>query len=219
MPRILINVASIRKLADASFTSQIIVTDKDDNKSFYACRLDQNGSLNSKNIYEFINGKWILSALDDHLVSSIKSRLVGVIHRTRFLYKRTIPSANKDARFAMFKDAVIDVGSAVKGHVLKIDDRVFTTHNAMDITPNGSDTKLIKFEMLGAPEIKGTIDISNDKALFDRIKAQFDFASKLHSRVINSRPVGGGSWASHQNDRKLFGRSTMDHRKLQRSRS
>ena len=218
-----IKAKSVRKHSDGSYSAQVIVEDQDDNKAFYACRLNENGSIDADNLYEFVSGQWRLTSIDGVIVGSIRVLFTHLVNLTSHLYKRAVVSVKGETRHAMYSDAVLSISSNFStAHALKVGDRVFYTHDAASLTPNSNSTvdrpEIIRFEVLGAAGIKGYVNLDDDPALKARLQKQYDFAYKAYSRARDSRPIGGMSWASLQNDRKEFGRSTRNHRELQRSR-
>lgn len=212
-----IKAKSVRKHSDGSYSAQVIVEDQDDNKAFYACRLNKDGSIDADNLYEFVCGQWRLTHLSADLIKGFKRQLMGLVKLTGHLFKRAMVSSSGETRYAMYSDTVISVSNGFDGgHGLKVGDRVFYTHDAIDLTPINSS--IIRFEVLGMPFVNGHINLDDNPALKARLQKQHDFAYKAYSRARDSRPIGGMSWASLQNDRKEFGRSTRNHRELQRSR-
>lgn len=117
----------------------------------------------------------------------------------------------------MYVDTVLYV-STDSGHAIKIDDKLFYTASPRELLPLGGLTSSIRYTLLSDPSVSDSIDLANDANLKRRLEAQFEQAYKQYMRIVNSRPIGGGSWADVQNARKEFGQSRFNHRELQRSR-
>lgn len=215
----MVNIKSIRHYeADGSFCGQIITSDAEGNNVFYACRLNGANKLDTSEAYQFVTGKWQTVTINSELASTLEAALKKVISVTNNAYRRKHVADDGSVSYSMYADTVLYVSSDVQGHAIKIDDKLFYTHSPRDLLPPTGITTNIRYTLLGDPSVSDYLDMSKDSGTKIRLEKQFVIAREKYMRIVRSRPIGGGSWAGVQNDRKEFGKSRYNHRELQRSR-
>lgn len=215
-----LNLKSVVKYANGTFGGQVIAEDNDGNKTFYACRVkrlnDFKVELDRENIYQFVDSHWEKVSVDGAKAIKLTSPLRTLIADYGHLFIKDVSKKKDGSRFGMYSDTVVSPATSLKGHKLKIGNKVFTTKDAYWLVGHGQET--IEYQVIGD---SGTyrLNIAKDTRMADRLNKQFEVAKENRMRGVNSRPVGGGSWAANQDARKEFGRSRYDRRQLERSRS
>ena len=213
-----VNVKSVRKYQkDGSYCAQLITADTDGNHSFYACRLSGSNTLDTNEAYQYVNREWQPVTVDSELAKSLEGALKRLVSVTGNAYKRKHNAADGSISYSMYVDTVLYV-STDGGHAIKIDDKLFYTASPRELLPFGGLTSTIRYTLLSDPSVSATVDLATDANLKRRLETQFEQAYKQYMRIVNSRPIGGGSWADVQNARKEFGQSRFNHRQLQRQR-
>lgn len=214
-----VNIQSVRKYPGVSVCAQIVTSDKDDNQAFYGCRIIPTG-FDSENIYQFVDSRWQKVTLTDELIAVLEASLNALLKIAGHALKRKTKDSKGRECLVMYRDAIISVGVNLGGHYIKIGDRLFETHSSMDITQNGVGNKNIPFSILGTPRLLQRLSMNLDDYpdIKARLQKQFNVARSKSERIRDSQPIGGMSWASAQDDRKEFGRSSCDNRQLQRGR-
>ena len=213
-----VNIKSVRKYQkDGSYCAQLITSDATGNNSFYACRLSGSNQLDTSEAYQYVNRSWQLVTVDSELAKSLEAALKRLVSVTGNAYKRKHEAADGSISYSMYVDTVLYV-STDSGHAIKIDDKLFYTASPRELLPFGGLMTTIRYTLLSDPSVSATADLATDANLKRRLEAQFEQAYKQYMRIVNSRPIGGGSWADVQNARKEFGQSRFNHRQLQRQR-
>lgn len=215
-----LNLKSVVKYANGTFGGQVITKDSKGNKTFYACRAKRLDAfkveLDRENIYHFVDSHWEKVSVDDTSAMELTRPLRTFIADYGHLFIKDVSKKKDGSRFGMYSDTVVSTATSLKGHKLKVGDRIFTTKDAYWLVGHGQET--IEYQVIG-DSATYRLNLAQDTRMADRLNKQFEVAKRNRMRGVNSRPVGGGSWADVQNDRKEFGRSRYDHRQLQRSRS
>lgn len=215
-----LNLKSVVKYANGTFGGQVIAEDNDGNKTFYACRVkrlnDFKVELDRENIYQFVDSHWEEVSVDGAKAIKLTSPLRTLIADYGHLFIKDVSKKKDGSRFGMYSDTVVSPATSLKGHKLKIGNKVFTTKDAYWLVGHGQET--IEYQVIGESDTR-RLNIAKDTRMADRLNKQFDKAKERRSRGVNSRLIGGMSRAAHQNDRKEFGRSCNDHSQLERSRS
>ena len=215
----MVNIKSIRKYEnDGSFCAQIITSDAEGNNAFYACRLSGSNKLDTGEAYQFVFGKWEPITLKSELANFLEASFKRIISVTNNAYRRKHVADDGSVSYSMYADTVLYVSNETRGHAIKIDDKLFYTHSPRDLLPPDGVTKSIRYTLLGDPSVSEYLDMTKDTGTKIRLEKQFEIAREKYMRIVRNRPIGGGSWASVQNDRKEFGKSRYNHRELQRSR-
>ncbi len=216
-----VNIKSVVKYANGTFGGQVIAKDDDGNKTFYACRVKRLDAfkveLDRENIYQFVDSHWEKVSVDDAKAMELTYPLRTLIAGYGHLFIKDVSKKKDGSRFGMYSDTVVSLATSLKGHKLKIGDKIFITKDAYSLVGYGQET--IEYQIMGDSDSTYRLNIVADKRMADRLNKQLEVAKKNRMRGVNSRPVGGGSWAANQDARKEFGRSRYDHRQLQRSRS
>lgn len=216
-----VNIKSVVKYANGTFGGQVIAKDDDGNKTFYACRVKRLDAfkveLDRENIYQFVDSHWEKVSVDDTKAMELTYPLRTLISGYGHLFIKDVSKKKDGSRFGMYSDTVVSLATSLKGHKLKIGEKVFITKDAYSLVGYGQET--IEYQVMGDSDSTYRLNIVVDKRMADRLNKQLEVAKKNRMRGVNSRPVGGGSWAANQDARKEFGRSRYDHRQLQRSRS
>lgn len=216
-----VNIKSVVKYANGTFGGQVIAKDDDGNKTFYACRVKRLDAfkveLDRENIYQFFDSHWEKVSVDDTKAMELTCPLRTLIAGYGHLFIKDVSKKKDGSRFGMYSDTVVSLATSLKGHKLKIGDKIFITKDAYSLVGYGQET--IEYQVIGDSDSTYRLNIVTDKRMADRLNKQLEVAKKNRMRGVNSRPVGGGSWAANQDARKEFGRSRYDHRQLQRSRS
>lgn len=216
-----VNIKSVVKYANGTFGGQVIAKDDDGNKTFYACRVKRLDAfkveLDRENIYQFVDSHWEKVSVDDAKAMELTYPLRTLIAGYGHLFIKDVSKKKDGSRFGMYSDTVVSSATSLKGHKLKVGDKIFITKDAYSLVGYGQET--IEYQIMGDSDSTYRLNIVVDKRMADRLNKQLDKAKKNRMRGVNSRPVGGGSWAANQDARKEFGRSHYDHRQLQRSRS
>lgn len=213
-----VNLKSVHKYPGVRVSAQVTTSDADDNQAFYACQITPDG-FDRDNIYQFADSKWCKVSLTDELIDVIAGSLNYLLSKVGHAFNRKTKDSKGRDCLIMYRDAVISVASKFGKHHIKIGDRLFETHSAQDLFPNGVEGERLTFIILGAPNPPQVMDLSLEPEIKARLQKQFDVARAKYMRVVSSQPIGGMSWAANQNSRKEFGRSNYNHRQLQRSRS
>lgn len=213
-----VNVNSVRKYPGIRVSAQVITSDADDNQVFYACQITPAG-FDRENIYQFVDSHWSKVSPTDELIDIIAESLNSLLKKVGHAFNRRTKDSKCRDCLIMYRDAVIRVGGEFDGHLIKIGDRLFKTDSAYDLLTRKAGSKALSFSILGAPDSPREMDLDDHPDIKERLQKQFDVAHKKYMRVQNSRPIGGGSWVSYQNDKKEFGRSNFNHSELRRSRS
>lgn len=215
-----LNIKSVVMYANGTFGGQVIANDSEGNKAFYACRVkrvnDFKVELDRENVYQFIDSHWEKVSVDDTKAIELNYPLHTFIADYGHLFIKDVSKNRDGSRFGMYSDTVVSIADSLKGHKLKIGDKVFTTKDAYLLIGNGQE--MIEYQVIGEP---GTyrLSLAKDTRMADRLNKQFEIAKQNRMRGVNSRPIGGMSWAANQDARKEFGRSHYNHSQLQRSRS
>ena len=214
-----LNIKSVVMYANGTFGGQVIAKDSEGNKIFYACRVkrvnDFKVELDRENIYQFIDSHWEKVSVDDTKAMELTYPLHTFIADYGHLFIKDVSKNRDGSRFGMYSDTVVSIADSLKGHKLKIGNKVFTTKDAYWLIGHGQET--MEYQIIGEP---GTyrLNIAKDTRIADRLNKQFEVAKQNRMRGVNSQPIGGMSWAANQNARKEFGKSHYDHRQLKRSR-
>ena len=207
-----------------TFAGQVIVSDTDTkSRDTYAIRLlhvkPNQLVLDKENIYKFVDSGWRATALSDHTCDAIKSAMEPIIRSYAHLFVKDI-SKNKDrTKLCIWEDTVIrSAAKCSDSHRIKIGDRVFDTHSALDITdprwPNH-----ITYTVIGdASRSTYKLLLSDDPKTAKRLMKQFEIADRQYERSLSSKLCGGMSIAAAQNARKEFGQSNRSHRELRRAK-
>lgn len=216
-----VNIKSVVKYANGTFGGQVIAKDNDGNKTFYACRVKKLDAfkveLDRENIYQFVDSHWKKISVDDNKAIELTYPLRTLIAGYGHLFTKDVSKKKDGSRFGMYSDTVVSTATSLKGHKLKIGDKIFITKDAYSLVGYGQET--IEYQLIGGSDSTYRMNIVADKRIADRLNKQFEVAKAKYMRGVNSRPIGGMSWAAAQDARKEFGSSNRNHRQLQRSRS
>ena len=219
-PNIMVNIKSVRNYeSDGSFCAQLITSDSEGNNVFYACRLSGSNKLDTGEAYQYVSGQWQPVTINSELASKLEGSLKKVVSITNNAYRRKHVADDGSVSYSMYSDTVLYVSTEIEGHAIKIGDKLFYTDSPRDLLPSHGATKTIRYTLLGDPSVSDYLDMSKDSGIKIRLEKQFEIAREKYMRSKRSTPIGGGSWASVQDDRKEFGQSRFNHRELQRSRN
>lgn len=215
-----LNLNSVRKYPDGTFGAQVITSDADDNQAFYACKVKKAGQfeveLDRSNVHEFIDSRWQTATVNDALAKQLTAPMRNLVNSYGHLFTKDVSEHRDGTLYGMWNDAVVSVATSVGRHQLKVGEKVFSSHTATSLFEHGQE--IIEYRIIGDTRtIK--LKLSENPHIAKRLTKQFDIAQKKYMRGVNSRPIGGMSWAAAQDARKEFGSSNYNHRELQRSRA
>ncbi len=215
-----LNINSVRKYPDGTFGAQIITSDAEDNQAFYACKVKRAGKfdveLDRSNTHEFIDSRWQAATVNDALAKELTVPLRSLVISYGHLFTKDVSKDRDGTLFGMWTDAVVAIATSVGKHKLKIGEKVFSSRDATSLLDRGQ--VIIEYRIIGETRTL-KLNLTEHPDIAKRLTKQFDVAEKKYMRGVNSRPIGGMSWAAAQNARKEFGSSSHNHRELQRSRS
>lgn len=216
-----LNLSSVRKYPDGAFGAQVITSDADDNQAFYACKVKRTSpfevELDRSNVHEFIAGRWQTATVNDAFAKQLTSSMRKFVSSYAHLFTKDVSEGRDGKQYSMWSDAVVAIADKGGKHKLKIGDKIFESKDAISLLGNGQN--VIEYRLIGDSLRILSLDLDEEPYLAKRLQKQFDVAKERYTRRRNSRPIGGGSWAANQNDRKEFGKSRYDHRELGRSRA
>lgn len=215
-----LNLNSVRKYPDGTFGAQVITSDADDNQAFYACKVKRTGpfkvELDRSNVHEFIAGRWQTATVNDALAKQLTGSMQNFVSSYAHLFTKDVSEGRDGKQFGMWNDAVVEIDGMGGKHQLKIGEKVFSSRDATSLLERGQ--VIIEYRIIGETRTL-KLNLTEHPDIAKRLKKQFDVAEAKYMRGVNSRPIGGMSWAAAQDARKEFGKSRYDHRQLQRSRA
>lgn len=216
-----LNLSSVRKYPDGTFGAQVITSDADDNQAFYACKVKRTSpyevELDRSNVHEFIAGRWQTATVNDALAKQLTGSMRNFVSSYAHLFTKDVSEGKDGKQFGMWNDAVVAIADSGGKHRLKVGDKIFESKNAISLLGNGQNT--IEYRLIGDSLRVLSLNLADHPYILKHLQKQFDVAKQRYMRGVNSRPVGGMSWAANQNARKEFGSSNYNHRELQRSRA
>lgn len=216
-----LNLNSVRKYPDGTFGAQLITSDADDNQAFYACKVKRTSpfevELDRSNVHEFIDSRWQTATVNDALAKQLTSSMRKFVSSYAHLFTKDVSEGRDGKQYGMWTDAVVAIADKGGKHKLKVGDKIFESKDAISLL--GNSQNVIEYRLIGDSLRILSLNLADDPYLAKRLQKQFDVAKDKYTRRRNSRPIGGGSWAANQNDRKEFGKSRYDHRELGRNRA
>ena len=214
------NINSVRKYPDGTFGAQVITSDADDNQAFYACKVKRVNKfeveLDRSNIHEFIDSRWQTATVSDALAKELTVPMRSLVISYGHLFTKDVSKKKDGSLYSMWSDAIVAVATSVGKHQLKIGEKVFSSRDATSLLDRGQ--VIIEYRIIGETRTL-KLNLTEHPDIAKRLNKQFDVAEAKYMRGVNSRPIGGMSWAAAQDARKEFGSSNRNHRQLQRSRS
>lgn len=215
-----VNIKSVVKYANGTFGAQVITSDADDNQAFYACKVKRVNKfeveLDRSNIHEFIDSRWQTTTVSDALAKELTVPMRSLVISYGHLFTKDVSKKKDGSLYSMWSDAIVAVATSVGKHQLKIGEKVFSSRDATSLLDRGQ--VIIEYRIIGETRTL-KLNLTEHPDIAKRLNKQFDVAEAKYMRGVNSRPIGGMSWAAAQDARKEFGSSNRNHRQLQRSRS
>ena len=215
-----VNIKSVVKYANGTFGAQFITSDADDNQAFYACKVKRVNKfeveLDRSNIHEFIDSRWQTTTVSDALAKELTVPMRSLVISYGHLFTKDVSKKKDGSLYSMWSDAIVAVATSVGKHQLKIGEKVFSSRDATSLLDRGQ--VIIEYRIIGETRTL-KLNLTEHPDIAKRLNKQFDVAEAKYMRGVNSRPIGGMSWAAAQDARKEFGSSNRNHRQLQRSRS
>lgn len=217
-----VNVKSARKYADNVFGAQVIVTDHEANKTFYAVRVKAvtrfDVEIELNNIYQFIDGSWSKTVVDDQLIASLlEAAMRRLVIDYSHLFVKDISKARDKSVFGMWGDTIVWLGSNKDstGHTLKIGDKIFESKDVRQLVAEGART--IEYQIMGDDETH-TLHLLKDLLIATRLLKQFDKAVEKYERARDSKPIGFRTWDDLRDSRKQAGIGWQTARQYHRGR-
>ena len=216
-----VNVKSARKYAGNVFGAQVILTDHEANKTFYAVRVNAlsrfDVEIELSNIYQFIDGGWSKTVVDDIVAKLLEAAMCNLVSDYGHLFVKDISKARYNSVFGMWGDTIVWLGSNKDstGHTLKIGDKIFKSTDVRRLVIEGART--IEYQIMGDSDTH-TLHLLKDLLTASRLLKQFDKAVERYERARDSKPIGFNNWDELRDSRKQAGIGWQSARQYHRGR-
>lgn len=216
-----VNVKSARKYAGNVFGAQVILTDHEANKTFYAVRVKAvtrfDVEIELNNIYQFIDGSWSKTVVDEMVAKLLEAVMRNLVRDYGHLFIKDISKARDNSVFGMWGDTIVWLGSNKDntGHTLKIGDKIFKSKDVRRLV--AKEVRTIEYQIIGEDETH-TLHLLKDLLTATRLLKQFDKAVEKYERARDSKPIGFNNWDELRDSRKQAGIGWQTARQYHRGR-
>lgn len=216
-----VNIKSARRYAGNVIGAQVIVTDHELGKTFYAVRVKAVNSFDVEievsNIYQFIDGGWSKTTVAEDMAKMLEAVMRNLVNGYGHLFVKDVSTARDKSVFGMYSDTIVSVGSNKDrtGHKIKIGDKIFESKDVRLLVSEGVRT--IDYRIIGDSDTH-TLHLLKDLRMATRLLKQFDKAVEKYERARDSKPIGLRTWDDLRDSRKQAGIGWQTARQYHRGR-